>query len=210
MQLTGKGDFFNRNYFKFTLAVSVYLICMLILFACTPTKAKIYPRETLPEKTIPEKNSSQRISPVKTYDETVSEWKSYQDLVKWMERDFSFDMERYKKFEGTLPIPRTPEETLHLKSGIYIDAASFLKKTLNLINPSYKAQIVVIIVRPYAFNHYVCSFKKEGKLFIMDYGTPYREVTGFHGPYNSLLEYKKFYERYHPIKRKIESINYLQ
>ena len=94
--------------------------------------------------------------------------------MKWMEKDFSFDSERYKKFEGTLPIPRTPEETLQLKSGIYIDAAMFSKESLNRINPSYKAQIVVIIVRPNVFNHYVCSFKKDRKLFIMDYGTPYR------------------------------------
>ena len=64
---------------------------------------------------------------VKTYDETVSQWKSYEDLVKWMEKDFSFDRERYKNFEGTLPISRTPEETLQLKSGIYIDAAMFFK-----------------------------------------------------------------------------------
>jgi hypothetical protein len=126
-----------------------------------------------------------------------------------MERDFSFDAERYKKFEGTLPTPRTLEETFHLKSGIYIDAAEFSKRTLNQINPSYKAQTVVIVVRPSVFNHYVCSFKKEGKLFIMDYGTPYKEITGVHGPYDSLDEYRKFYEKNHPEKRQVEGIGYL-
>jgi hypothetical protein len=214
-------------------------ICILVLFACAPTKVKIYPRETHSEKTIREKTSSERTSqektapvktvlvkppseklptekiptvksfPEKTYDETISEWKSYQDLVKWMEKDFSFDRERYQKFEGTLPIPRTPQETFQLKSGIYIDTAMFSKETLNRINPSYKAQIVVLIIRPYGFNHYVCSFRKDGKLFIMDYGTPYAEVTGVHGPYNSLEEYKKFYEKHHPMKREIEAISYL-
>jgi len=214
-------------------------ICILVLFACAPTQVKIYPRETHSEKTIREKTSSERtpqektapVKPVlvkppseklptekiptvksfpeKTYDETISEWKSYQDLVKWMEKDFSFDRERYQKFEGTLPIPRTPQETFQLKSGIYIDTAMFSKETLNRINPSYKAQIVVLIIRPYGFNHYVCSFRKDGKLFIMDYGTPYAEVTGVHGPYNSLEEYKKFYEKHHPMKREIEAISYL-
>ncbi len=173
-----------KSYSRLTLVFSVLLIFILNLFACALVR-------------------------VNTYDETVSRWKSYEDLVKWMEKDFSFDRERYKKFEGTLPIPRTPEETLQLKSGIYIDAAMFLKESLNRINPSYKAQIVVIIVRPNVFNHYVCSFKKDGKLFIMDYGTPYKEVTGFHGPYKSLEEYKRFYEKHHTEKRRVEGIGYL-
>ena len=194
-------------------------ICILALLACAPTKVRIYPRETQTEKTSPGKPSSEKTPPEtvatvrpfpgKNYAETVSEWKSYQGLVKWMERDFSFDAERYKKFEGTLPTPRTPEETFQLKSGIYIDAAEFSKRTLNQINPSYKAQTVVIVVRPNVFNHYVCSFKKDGKLFIMDYGTPYKEVTGVHGVYGSLEEYKEFYEKRHPMKGEIEAITYL-
>jgi hypothetical protein len=162
-----------------------------------------------PEKPPTEEIPTVKPVPEKTYGETVSEWGSYQDVVKWMENDFSFDKERYEKFKGTLPIPRTPEETFQLKSGIYIDVAMFSKETLNRINPSYKAQIVILIIRPYGFNHYVCSFKKEGKLFIMDYGTPYKEVTGIHGPYSSLKEYKTFYEKNHPMKGEIEAITYL-
>jgi hypothetical protein len=163
------------------------------------------PFERAPEEEIP----AVKPAPEKTYDETVSQWKSYQDLVKWMENDFSFDKERYEKFERTLPVPRTPEKTFQLKSGIYIDAAMFLKETLNRINPSYKAQIVILVIRPYGFNHYVCSFRINGKLFIMDYGTPYKEVTGVHGPYSSLEEYKRFYEKHHPMKGEIEAITYL-
>jgi hypothetical protein len=44
----------------------------------------------------------------------------------------------------------------------------------------------------------------------MDYGTPYKEVTGLHGPYDSIEEYKKFYEKHNPEKRTIEGIIYLQ
>ncbi|NWG04600.1 MAG: hypothetical protein HXY44_17245 [Syntrophaceae bacterium] len=180
------------------------LICMLIVLACAPSRVKIPPRETPAEKTV-----SVKPPPGKYYTEAISGWKSYHDLVKWMEKDFSFDAERYKKYEGTLPLPRTSEETFQLKSGIYIDVAFFLKETLNRVDPSYHAQIVVLVIRPYGFNHYVCSFKTEGKLFVMDYGTPYRELTGIHGPYRSLEEYKKFYEMAHPLKRKIEAIVYL-
>jgi hypothetical protein len=126
-----------------------------------------------------------------------------------MEKDFSFNAARFQKFAGTLPPPQTLGETFKLQSGVYIDAAFFIKGTLNRINPSYEAKIVVILIRPYGNNHYVCSFKMDGKLYIMDYGTPYKTVTGFHGPYNSLEEYKQFYEKNHPIKRRIEAITYL-
>jgi hypothetical protein len=120
----------------------------------------------------------------------VSQWKSHQDLVKWMEKDFSFDSERFKRFEQQLPPPRTPEETFRLKSGIYIDAAIFARESLNRINPSYKAQLVVIIMRPYGYNHYLCSFRKDGSIYIMDYGTPSAAMTGVQGPFKSLDDYK--------------------
>jgi hypothetical protein len=212
-------------------------ICILILFACAPTEVKIYPRETPPEKTssesisqektISEKTASQKVTPEKgalakppsektstvipslekTYDETVSQWKSYQDVVKWMENNYSVDR---KRFEGTPPISRIPSETFQLKSGIDIDAAMFLRETLNRINSSYQAQIVVLMIRPNVFNRYVCSFKKDDKLFIMNYGTPYKELTGVRGPYHSLEEYKEFYEKHNPAKRVIEGIIYLR
>jgi hypothetical protein len=195
----------KQHYFGLALIISALLFHILTLPGCTPTKVKTYPKETRTEITSPG-----RPFPGKTYTEAISQWKSHQDLVKWMERDFSLDMERYKGFKGTLPIPRTPEETFQLKSGIYIDAAEFSKKTLNQINPSYRAQTVVILVRPNVFNHYVCAFRKEGKLFVLDYGTPYKEITGVHGPYNSLDEYKRFYEKHHPEKRRVEGIVFLK
>jgi hypothetical protein len=145
---------------------------------------------------------------VKSYDETVSRWKSYKDLQKWMEKDFTFDMERFKRFEGTLPPPRTSEETFKLKSGIYIDAAIFAKETLNRIDPSYHAQIVVLLVGRGA-NHYACAFKKNGRIFIMDYGTPYKTIVGVHGPFNALEEYKVFFEKNHPIIKSVQAITYL-
>jgi hypothetical protein len=146
---------------------------------------------------------------IKSYDETVSRWKSYKDLEKWMEKDFSFDTERFKRFEGTLPPPRTSEETFKLKSGIYIDAAIFAKEALNRIDPSYQAQIVVLLIGRGA-NHYVCSFKKDGRIFIMDYGIPYRTMVGVHGPFNSLDEYKIFFEKNHPTIKSVQAVTYLR
>jgi hypothetical protein len=149
------------------------------------------------------------ILPVKTFDETVSQWKSYKDLETWLAKDFSFDTERFKKFEGTLPPPRTPEETFKLKSGIYIDAAILAKETLTRIDPSYKAKIVVLILRRGA-SHYVCSFIKEGKIFIMDYGTPYKTMVGVHGPFSTLEEYKTYFEKRHPVIKNVQAVTYLR
>jgi hypothetical protein len=146
---------------------------------------------------------------VRSYDETVSRWKSYKDVERWLEKDFSFDAERFKRFEGTLPPPRTPEETFKLKSGIYIDAVIFAKEVLNRIDPSYKAQIVVLLIGRGA-NHYVCSLKKDGKILIMDYGTPYKKMTGVHGPFNSLEEYRLFFVKNHPTIKGVQGIAYLR
>jgi hypothetical protein len=179
---------------KFNLFILALITVVLALLACAPVRVG-----TLPDKT----------SLITSYDAAVSHWKSHEDLVKWLEKDFFLDVDRYKKFEGTLPLPRTPDETLHLKSGIYIDVAIFSKETLNRINPSYKAQVAVFIMRASRFNHYVCVFRKDGKLFIIDYGTPYRQVTGVHGPYSSLEDYKAFYVKHHPLKRSVEGIRYL-
>ena len=200
----------------------VFAIAVLILFGCQRTQIRTYPekpyspRPTESTPSIPpqiqtpqESSSPAERPPTMTYSETVSTWKSYKDFVRWMEKEFSLDLERFKRFEGTFPPTRTPEESFRLRSGIYVDAAVLAKETLNRINPSYKARIVVIITRPYGYNHYVCSFRDAGKIWIMDYGTPYKEVTGLHGPYKSLQEYKVFYEKNHPLKRRIEAITYL-
>ena len=210
----------------------VLVVGMLILFGCSHTKIRMDEREAAVEngspfekgpgiqKSAPEPPPAEKSPPEKVatpkpfkgrnYAETISDWKSHLDLLKWMEEAFSFDAKRYKKYEGTLPVPRTPEETFQLKAGIYIDAAFFLRESLNRIDPQYGARVVILLTRPPRFNHYVCSFRKAGKLFIMDYGTPYKEVTGIHGPYSSLEEYRRFYEKSHPAKRKIEAIRYLQ
>jgi hypothetical protein len=199
----------------------ILVSCIILLFACAKTQVRIYPEkpsqaEPLTEasptptpKPSPEEPSPGRIPPAGAYDETVSKWKSYQDLVRWMEKDFSLDAGRFEKSAGRLPPPQTAEETFNLRSGIHIDAAFFIEGTLNRINPSYEAKIVVILIRPYGNNHYACSFKLDGKLYIMDYGTPYKTVTGLHGPYDSLEEYKQFYEKNLPTKPRIEAITYL-
>ena len=139
--------------------------------------------------------------PTKTYNETVSEWKSYKDVAKWMSRHFSYDMKRSREVKGKPPIPRSPEETFKLKSGVCFDSAYFLKDVLNRINPSYEAKVIKVEVSPFPtfFHDFVCSLNNEGKLFIMmQYGSIFSNMVGVHGPFNSLDEFKKYYESNHP------------
>ena len=146
----------------------------------------------------------------KAYDETVLQWRSYEDVARWMSIHFSYDMARLKETEGKGPLvipPRSPEETFRIKSGVCYDAALFARETLNRIAPSYEAEIVCLDCRPY-ISHFVCAFKRNGKLFIIDYGIPYRNMVGVQGPYNSLEEYKKFYEKYYPWATRVRSISY--
>jgi hypothetical protein len=148
----------------------------------------------------------------KNYDETVSEWKSYEDVEKWMKRYFSYDMRRFnesiyewKSFKKPTSV-RKPKETFELRSGVCFDAARFVKETLNRIDPSYEAEIVFIVRDTH--HHFACSFRKDGKLYIMDYGATYQSLRGVHGPYNSLIEYRKFLEMNSPVGVKILNVKF--
>jgi hypothetical protein len=90
MQINGRENFLNRNYFRFILVVLVYLIGMLILLSCAPTKVKIYPRETRSEKTPPTKSFPEKTSPENYGKAGRTNWKLY---VKTNEASYSFDAE---------------------------------------------------------------------------------------------------------------------
>ena len=150
-------------------------------------------------------------APIKKYEETVSQWKSYEDVEKWMEVNFVYDFGRYHSILGGKQTinPRSASQTFALKSGVCTDGAYFAKETLNQINPEYKAKVVFINVdmNP-GHNHYVCSFEKDSKIYILDYATAYSSMCGIHGPFNSLHEYKKYYETRHPINKDTISVTY--
>ena len=148
--------------------------------------------------------------PTKTYDETVSQWKSHEDVANWMRQNFVYDMSRVKQaiLQSNSITLYPAEKTFRYKSGICFDAAQFAKETLNRIDPSYEAEMVYIQNQPQDIDHFVCSFKKDNKFYIMDYGTVYDNMIGTHGPFNSLEEYKEFYERHHPKVKHVQSISY--
>ena len=142
------------------------------------------------------------------YEEWLSTCKNYKDVDRWMAKNFVYDMNRLRFSMSGLSTRSqveiySPEETFKLKSGVCMEAAVFVKHSLNRINPDYKAEIVHLYpgVLP---DHYVCGFYVDGKLLVMDRGTTYRSMEGVHGPYTSLDEYARFYVSYHPVNRKLK------
>jgi hypothetical protein len=134
--------------------------------------------------------------PTKTYEETITGWTSYKDVETWMRENFVYDQSRLsallKNHGGSVYSPRV---TFKLKGGVCWDGARLIKETLDFINPAYEAQIVYINNSDVV--HYVCSFKNDGKLYMMDYATVHVDMIGTHGPFNSLEEYKEFYGSRH-------------
>ncbi len=127
-----------------------------------------------------------------TYDQTVARWTSYKDVADWMHREFTYDTGKSKTVHGWQP--QTPEQSFKSKSGICQDGALFAKDALNRINPAYQAKIVFIKNRQGPPNHWVTSFRADGKLYIIDYaaGGRWRSIMGVHGPYDSLDDYMRF------------------
>jgi hypothetical protein len=138
--------------------------------------------------------------PAKTYEETVAGWTSYKDVEKWMSENFVYDQSRLaellRNHGGRI---YSTKLVFKLKGGVCYDGARFIKETLDIINPAYEAKIVWLDNSDVA--HFVCSFKIDGKLYIMDYSTLHRDMIGIFGPFDSLKEYQVFYARHHQGNR---------
>lgn len=136
-----------------------------------------------------------------SYEEEVSEWKSYEDVANWLENNFSFDRSRQKKVikrlredgpEGLLA--RNPSALYEDSSGYCVDSSNFAISTLNKINPAYNARWIFIENAKGRPNHWATAFNHEGKLYIMDFGAgkKWDEMNGLHGPYASLDGYRDY------------------
>ncbi len=142
------------------------------------------------------------ISSALDYKSEVSNWKSDKDVAKWMRNNWHFDKNLAKsvvrkiRSEGPGAVTvKSAEEIFETSKGWCKDAANFAKDTLNTINPEYKAGYIFINNKVKgAPNHWVTGFKKEGKLYVMDYGagSHWKSMMGLHGPYDSIKEYEEY------------------
>jgi hypothetical protein len=149
-----------------------------------------------------------------TYDNWVARCRSYKDVADWLNENFHYDPDGIRKEakprQNTQKFLKVKgsEETFRCKTGLSLEAAVFAKHTLNRINPDYRAEIIHLLPEK-SSTHYVCGFHLGGKLFIMDYGSPYENMMGTHGPFENLNEYvQKFYLKYHPLHPKLRSYNF--
>lgn len=137
----------------------------------------------------------------KAYDQTVSSWKSYEDVGKWLNRNFSFDKDRQKAIQLRLKsqgptglLVRAPDKFFENSRGYCADSANFALRSLNRIDSKYNARWVFVENAKGRPNHWVTAFDHNGKLYIMDYGAgdKWQPMQGVHGPYDSLEEYRRF------------------
>jgi len=135
------------------------------------------------------------------YDAAVSTWKSYEDVAKWLDDNFSFDRGRLQTILGRVRqagptglLARKPSKTYEMRSGYCTDSAKLAIDALNKINPDYQARYVFIRNRAGPAHHWVTGFKLDGKVMVMDYGASpeWSAMRGVHGPYESLSGYADF------------------
>jgi hypothetical protein len=118
----------------------------------------------------------------------VSSCKDYKDVAKWFSQNFVYDSVR--RFSPGANFTYRAPLTFRLKSGVCNDAAELAYQALSKINKNYDP-MVVVLWHPGGGRHYACSFKVDGKLYVMDYGT-YIHLCGVHGPYKKIDEWARF------------------
>lgn len=125
-----------------------------------------------------------------SYEDTVKQWHSYEDVAKWMEANFIF----VKKKDISVQMP---EATFIMKRGYCKDGAVFAMDALNKINPKYDAKLIYIQASHGTSSHYVTGFKLKDKLYFMDYasGSLYSAISGTHGPFDSITELAEYIKK---------------
>ena len=160
------------------------LLSVLFLSGCISTGYKKTPAEYKAE-----------------YDKTVSQWRSYKDVEKFLKRNFQFDTYRADMIVSRLQ--RLGSEGLLVRHhhkffakpyGYCADSANFSLNALNDINPNYNARTVFVYNKLGHPHHFVTAFEENGKIYVMDYGAgdKWSAMKGTHGPYESLSEYEQF------------------
>jgi len=160
------------------------LLSVLFLSSCISTGYKKRPAEYKAE-----------------YDKTVSQWRSYKDIEKFLKRNFQFDtyrvdmiVSRIQKLGSEGLLVRHHHKFFANPYGYCADSANFSLNALNDINPNYNARTVFVYNKLGMPHHWVTAFEENGKIYVMDYGTSdkWSAMQGTHGPYESLSEYEQF------------------
>ena len=130
-----------------------------------------------------------------TYQDALTNWTSYHDVANWLNSRFNYSYSRLSHGKKE-KLVRKPKNLYEIRKGYCVDAAYFAKRSLNEINPEYKAELVWIEnLQPDQNSHYATGFYDKGQLYVMDYGAgPYwaEAMHGVHGPYESLDQYRGF------------------
>ena len=135
------------------------------------------------------------------YKDATYSWKSYEDVGKWLDSNFTFDNDRSRTITKRLKaqgpsglLVKSPEKLYKYSYGYCADAANFAITNINAIDSNYNARWVFVLNSLGRPHHWVTAFNYQSKLYIMDYGAgpKWSSMNGVHGPYNSLDEYRDY------------------
>ena len=143
------------------------------------------------------------------YEMLLEKWNSPEQVSAWIGENFRYDRDRAamlsnsRKENGARPEIYDASKLFEKKSGICVDLSRFCVDTLKDVCPQSDPKYVKIEFEPVEFKgnvfrfHWVTSFKRDGKIFIMaDSKRPGKIV----GPYESLEDFSVEYERFRSRK----------
>lgn len=177
-----------------------------------------YAEDFLPDEPEIGRDESKTNQLIHSYDQALSNWKTAEDINRWVAGSFVYDRARAIKLSSNRKNKKKgisiykPSDFFVTKAGICVDLARFGVETLKKIDPNSDPNYLMIEFDPIQINgntfrlHWLVSFKKDGKkYFFCDSKRP-----GFiAGPYNNtqafINEYQPYRNRKIVAHRELES-----
>lgn len=163
----------------------------------------------------PEKNTLKLNTDTIQYDKAIKDWKSVEDINKWIGQNFHYDMSRAvalgsKRNDGPKISIFSPNEFFTVKSGICVDLSRFAFETLKKVNPDTEAFYLMIDFEPIEIQgsiirkHWVLAYKHNDQFYVT---ADSKQPGVISGPFDSVQDFITGYEEFR--ERKIESFKLL-
>ena len=180
----------------------LFLLVTSALTACAAVHDTADPISDAPEF---QRRSTTAFKDAASYAEALQTWRTLEDVNAWIGARFEYDWSRaillpetQRNRSAQLPI-YTPHEFFVSPSGVCVDLSRFAVETLRTMDPSMKANYLMIEFAPVTIAgntlrmHWLASFQRDGQYyFFADSKRPGR----ISGPYPSIREFIDEYSQY--------------
>jgi len=88
-----------------------------------------------------------------SYDDALANWKTPEDIMRWVRDEFQYDLERALDLAEDSPVRAdmeiyAPRETFDARSGVCVDLCRFAVETLRVIDPAMLVNYLMIEFEP--------------------------------------------------------------